>query len=193
MRKYIIEEAEKQKELSENIAELLDGYGTEGDLKLVERDFMSQLEKFTAGFFKTHLVEGGPKQAKNALRALGSEGRRQLKARLLSSHYDSLLRAIEKSTFSIEDIALLSDRDVQKLLREVDNADLAKALKDADYEVQAKIYRNMTPRRAEMLKEDIQYMAPLQPSFVNEAQDKILGVINRLEDSGEIVIAHPAP
>ena len=91
--------------------------------------------------------------------------------------------------FVFEDIVMLDDRAIQKVLREVDTQELSKALKSVDTEVQDKIFRNMSKRAASMLKEDMEYMGPVRLKDVEESQQKIVSVIRRLEDSGEIVIA----
>jgi flagellar motor switch protein FliG len=88
-----------------------------------------------------------------------------------------------------EDIVMLDDRAIQKVLREVDSADLGKALKSVDAEVQDKIYKNMSKRAAAMLKEDMEFMGPIRLKDVEEAQQKIVSIIRHLEDTGEIVVA----
>ena len=88
-----------------------------------------------------------------------------------------------------EDIVMLDDRSIQKVMREVDSQELAKALKSVDTEVQDKIFRNMSKRAASMLKEDMEYMGPVRLKDVEEAQQKIVSIIRHLEDTGEIVIA----
>jgi len=91
--------------------------------------------------------------------------------------------------FVFEDIVMLDDRAIQKVLREVDSQELAKALKSVDSEVQDKIYKNMSKRAAGMLKEDMEYMGPVRLKDVEEAQQKIVSIIRHLEDTGEIVVA----
>ena len=91
--------------------------------------------------------------------------------------------------FVFEDIITLDDRSIQKVLREVDSKDLALALKTASEEVASRIYRNMSKRAAEMLKEDIDYLGPVRLRDVEETQQKIVAVIRRLEDTGEIIIS----
>ena len=100
-----------------------------------------------------------------------------------------LAEEIKKRMFVFEDIVMLDDRSIQKVLREVDGQELAKALKSVDAEVQDKIYRNMSKRAASMLKEDMEYMGPVRLKDVEEAQQKIVSIIRHLEDAGEIVIA----
>lgn len=98
---------------------------------------------------------------------------------------------LNKRIFMFEDIVLLDDRSIQKVLREVDSGELAKALKGADSEVCDKIYRNMSKRAATMLEEEIEYLGHIGIGKINEAKQKIVSVIRRLEESGEVVIVRP--
>ena len=84
---------------------------------------------------------------------------------------------------------LLDDRAIQRVLRDVDNNDLAVALKSSNEEVQAAIFNNMSKRLAEMIKEDMEFMGPVRMKDVEEAQQKIVNIIRKLEDSAEIVIS----
>lgn len=96
---------------------------------------------------------------------------------------------IRKKMFVFEDILLLDDRAIQRVLRDVDNNDLEVALKGANEEVQGVIFRNLSKRLAAMIKEDMEFMGPVRMKDVEEAQQKIVGVIRKLEDSAEIVIS----
>ena len=96
---------------------------------------------------------------------------------------------IRKKMFVFEDILLLDDRAIQRVLRDVDNGDLATALKGSNEEVQNAIFNNLSKRLAAMIKEDMEFMGPVRMKDVEEAQQKIVNVIRKLEDSGEIVIA----
>lgn len=100
-----------------------------------------------------------------------------------------LAEEIKKKMFVFEDIVLLDDRSIQRVLREVDHQDLAKALKAVDPEVQEKIFRNMSKRATQTLKEDMEYMGPLRVKEVEESQQKIVSIIRKLEEQGEIVVA----
>jgi flagellar motor switch protein FliG len=100
-----------------------------------------------------------------------------------------LAEEIKKKMFVFEDIVMLDDRSIQKVMREVDTQELSKALKSVDSEVQDKIYRNMSKRAAQMLKEDMEFMGPVRLKDVEEAQQKIVSIIRHLEDTGEIVVA----
>ncbi|HPY87752.1 MAG TPA: flagellar motor switch protein FliG [Spirochaetota bacterium] len=100
-----------------------------------------------------------------------------------------LAEEIKRRMFVFEDIVLLSDKDIQKVLREVDTTELAKALKGVNSEVQDKIFRNMSKRAASVLREDMDFMGPVRIKDVEEAQQRIVSIIRRLEDSGDIVVA----
>jgi flagellar motor switch protein FliG len=100
-----------------------------------------------------------------------------------------LAEEIKKRMFVFEDIVMLDDKAIQKVMREVDGQELAKALKSVDQEVQDKIFRNMSKRAAGMLKEDMEFMGPVRLKDVEEAQQKIVSIIRRLEDAGDIVVA----
>ena len=96
---------------------------------------------------------------------------------------------IRKKMFVFEDILLLDDRSIQRVLRDVDNNDLAVALKGANENVQAAIFNNLSKRLAAMIREDMEYMGPVRMKDVEEAQQKIVNIIRKLEDSAEIVIS----
>ena len=96
---------------------------------------------------------------------------------------------IRKKMFVFEDILLLDDRSVQRVLRDVDNNDLAVALKGANENVQAAIFNNLSKRLAAMIREDMEFMGPVRMKDVEEAQQKIVNIIRKLEDSAEIVIS----
>ena len=96
---------------------------------------------------------------------------------------------IRKKMFVFEDILLLDDRAIQRVLRDVDNSDLAIALKGANEEVQNAIFNNLSKRLALMIREDMEFMGPVRMKDVEEAQQKIVNTIRRLEDASEIVIS----
>lgn len=100
-----------------------------------------------------------------------------------------LAEEIKKRMFVFEDIVLLDDRSIQKVLREVDSQDLAKALKGVDAEVQEKIFRNMSKRASSLLREDMDFMGPIRLRDVEEAQQKIVNIIRKLEEAGDIIVA----
>ena len=90
--------------------------------------------------------------------------------------------------FVFEDILSLDDRAIQAIMREVDMKDLATALKGTNPDVQNKVFKNMSERAVSMLREDMEFMGPVRLRVVEEAQQKIVAVIRRLEETGELVI-----
>ena len=100
-----------------------------------------------------------------------------------------LAEEIKKRMFVFDDIVTLDNRSIQRFLREVDNSVLVVALKGANEEVQKVIFNNMSKRLVEMIKEDMEYLGPVRLRDVEEAQQKIVNIIRKLEDAGEIVIS----
>ncbi len=113
-------------------------------------------------------------------------------ARLLESLEETdpeLGRALKSDIFLFEDLVLLDDRSVQKVLREVDTQDLAISLKGTSAEVMEKIFRNMSKRAAALLREDMDFMGPVRLRDVEQRQEKIINIIKKLVECGDIIIA----
>ncbi|MBV7272219.1 flagellar motor switch protein FliG [Clostridium thailandense] len=100
-----------------------------------------------------------------------------------------LAEKIKESMFIFEDIVTLDDVSIQRVLREVETKELALALKGCSEEVANAIYRNQSKRAAAALKEDIEFLGPVRLMDVEKSQQKIVSVIRRLDESGEIVIS----
>ncbi|MDE6024471.1 MAG: flagellar motor switch protein FliG [Lachnospiraceae bacterium] len=96
---------------------------------------------------------------------------------------------IRRKMFVFEDILLLDNRAIQTVLREVDNNELAVALKNANEDVKQIIFDNLSSRLSTMIKEDMEFMGPVKLKDVEDAQQKIVNIIRKLEDSGEIIIS----
>ena len=96
---------------------------------------------------------------------------------------------IRRKMFVFEDILALDDKTIQRVLRDVDNNDLAVALKGSNEDVQTVIFNNLSKRLAAMIKEDMDFMGPVRMKDVEEAQQKIVNIIRKLEDTGEIIIS----
>ena len=103
-----------------------------------------------------------------------------------------LAEVIKKRMFVFEDITTLDNKSIQRVLREVDNHQLAVALKGAGEGVKEVIMANVSKRLGAMIEEDLEYMGPKRVKEVEDAQQKIVNVIRRLEDAGEIVISRGA-
>lgn len=100
-----------------------------------------------------------------------------------------LAEEVRKRLFVFEDIINLDDTSIRRILREVDTKDLALALKGSSQDVANRIYKNMSQRAGEMLREDIEFLGPIRLRDVEEAQQRIVQVIRRLDEAGEIVIS----
>ena len=96
---------------------------------------------------------------------------------------------IRRKMFVFEDILSLDDKSIQRVLREVDNNEIAMALKGSTEEVQTVIFNNLSKRLAVMIREDMEFMGPVRLKDVEEAQQKIVNIIRKLEDSAEIIIS----
>jgi flagellar motor switch protein FliG len=100
-----------------------------------------------------------------------------------------LADAVKKLMFVFEDIILLDDRAIQQVLKEVDQKELALVLKGASDEVKEKIFGNMSSRAAEIIKEDMEFMGPVRVRHVEEAQQRVVAIIRRLEEAGEVTVS----
>ncbi len=100
-----------------------------------------------------------------------------------------LASEIRNLMFTFDDILKLTDKDIRELIKEINKEDLIRSLKVAEHELKDKIFKNMSSRAAEMLKEDIELMPPIRLSEVEEAQKKIIETAKRLESEGKITIA----
>lgn len=100
-----------------------------------------------------------------------------------------LAEKVKESMFVFEDIITLDDVSIQRILREIEVKDLALALKGCSDEVANAIFRNQSKRAAASLKEDMEFLGPVRLMDVEKAQQKIVGVIRRLDEAGEIVLS----
>lgn len=112
--------------------------------------------------------------------------------RTLLEHMDATIPEIadqiRSKMFLFEDIAKLDDRAIQRIIREVDLKELAKALRGTREDMKTAIYRNMSSRAAEMLQEELDSMGPMRADQVSRAQRAIVNIVRRLEEQEEIII-----
>jgi len=106
----------------------------------------------------------------------------------LEAEDPDLVEEIRRLMFVFEDINLVDDKGIQSVLKEIENDELSVALKTASDELKSKIFKNMSERAATMINEDMEYMGPVRMSDVEAAQQRIVDVVRRLEDAGEIII-----
>jgi len=154
-------------------------------LREVERVFEKKLSTLSGEDYST---AGGVESIADILNLVDRASEKRI-IETLEDEAPELAEEIKKRMFIFEDIVLLSDRDIQKIMREVDSQELSKALKSVESEVQEKIFRNMSKSAATMLKEDMEYMGPIRLKDVEEAQQKIVAIIRKLQDDGEIITA----
>ncbi|WP_158737690.1 flagellar motor switch protein FliG [Alteribacillus sp. YIM 98480] len=100
-----------------------------------------------------------------------------------------LAEEIKKRMFVFEDIVTLDNRSIQRVIRDVENEDLQLSMKVASEEVKELVFNNMSQRMAETFREEMEFMGPVRLRDVEESQTRIVSVIRKLEESGEIVIA----
>ena len=106
----------------------------------------------------------------------------------LEDESPELVDEIRRLMFVFEDVNQVDDKGIQAVLKEIDNDQLTLALKTASEELSEKIFRNMSERAVTMIKEEMQFMPPVRVADVEAAQQKIVDVVRRLEDAGEIII-----
>ena len=106
----------------------------------------------------------------------------------LEGEYPDLVEQIRRLMFVFEDIKLVNDKGIQSVLKEIDNDDLALALKTASDELKEKVFKNMSDRASQLIGEDMEYMGPVRVSDVEAAQQRIVDVVRGLEDAGDIII-----
>ena len=110
----------------------------------------------------------------------------------INDRNEELAEEIRARLFTFEDLIVLEDRDLQLVLREVDQKDLQLALRGVDVSVVEKVLSNMSQRGAEMMREDMAASAPQRKAVVEEAQGKIVAAVRRLEDAGALIIRRGA-
>ncbi len=174
---------EKQADVAKRIA-MMDRTSPEV-IKEVERVLERKLSSLIN---QDYSIAGGVDAVVNILNTV-DRGTEKRIMESLEIEEPELAEEIRKKMFVFEDILLLDDRAIQRVLRDVDNSDLGVALKGANDEVQSAIFKNLSSRLAAMIKEDMEFMGPVRMKDVEEAQQKIVGIIRKLEDSAEIVIS----
>lgn len=171
------------KEVQEKVSALLDSYSQK---KNCDADVLSAV-----GFV---LKKSGFYGAKAAREVLGEKdalfmAMMRERAGSLFAENPLLSMNLEHHLTSMEILTQVDDRGVQKWLRDVSNDELAKALKGASIDVQDKVFRNMSHRAAAMLQEDMEYMGPVRKSDILESQKKVMAILKKLEEDGDIVIS----
>jgi len=130
---------------------------------------------------------GGVKSAAEILNMIGQSAERSILSKI-NEQAPELATSIKNLMFVFEDIVNLDDRSIQRVLKEVDNKDLALALKHVSPEVKKRVTSNLSQRAAQTIQEEIDYMGPVRLKDVEEAQQRVVDIIRSLEESGQVVI-----
>lgn len=143
--------------------------------------------KMASVFSQGFTFAGGVKEVAEILNRVERGTEKTIMAEL-EDQDPELAEEIARLMFTFDDLKYVEDSGIQKALREVEQKELALALKGANEEISEKIFRNMSERARDIVKEEMEYMGPVRLRNVEEAQQKIVAVIRRLEDAGEIII-----
>ncbi|MCL1884803.1 MAG: flagellar motor switch protein FliG [Defluviitaleaceae bacterium] len=174
---------DKQAEVARRIA-LMEGTSPEV-IKEVEKVFE---KKLSALMTEDYTQAGGVDAIVEILNAVDRTTEKHI-IETLEVEDIELAEEIRRKMFVFEDILMLSNRDVQQVLREVDQKELGIALKGCSDELKNHIFSNLSKRLASMIQEDMDYMGPIRRSDMEESQQKIVNIVRRLQESGEIIVA----
>jgi flagellar motor switch protein FliG len=175
--------AEKQADVARRIATM---GGTSPDvIKEVEKVFE---KKLSALMTEDYTNVGGVDSIVDILTSVDRTTEKRILETLEVEDIE-LSEEIRRKMFVFEDILSLSNRDVQNVLKEVDQKELGIALKGCSDELKQHILGNLSKRLAAMIQEDMDYMGPIRRSDMEEAQQKIVNIVRRMQDSGEIIVA----
>ena len=187
---------------SSKSAEILTGLPTAKQLEVVSRvtnmeqtnpevikEVERGLELRLSGLMTQVLEKAGGVEAVAEMLNLADRATEKSILEALESEDPDLVEQIRRLMFVFEDMLLVNDKGVQAVLKEIDNDELSLALKTATDELKEKIFSNMSERAAQLVKEDMEYMGPVRVSDVEAAQQRIVDVVRRLEDAGEIIIS----
>ena len=163
------------------------------DMETTNPEILGEIEKIVENKFSSVMVQdfskaGGIDTLANILNRADRNTEKNV-IELLEVENPTLAEEVRELMFVFEDIINLDDRAIQRILREVDTKDLALSLKGTKADLKEKIFRNMSDRAQEMLKDEIEYLGPVRAKEVQEVQTKIIGIIRNLEVFGEIVIS----
>ncbi len=187
--------------LPEKASEILSGLSDEKKVEVVSRisrmeqtspevikEVEKSLEQRLSGLMADGLQRVGGVESVASILNLVDRSTEKGILEALEQEDPELVEQIRRLMFVFEDILLVNDRGVQAFLKEVETADLVLALRTATDELKEKIFSNMSERAAQNIKEEMEYMGPVRLSDVEGAQQKIVDIVRRLEEAGEIII-----
>jgi flagellar motor switch protein FliG len=174
---------EEQAEVARRVAKM-----AETRPEVVEQVEAVMRQKLSNVIAQEYAAAGGVKSLADILNHSDRSTERNVLDELAKNEAD-LAEEVRLLLFTFEDIVKLDDRSIQMVLKEVDQKDLAIALRGVSEDVGHRIYSNMSERGAELLKEEIEFQPPQRRRVIEEAQGRIVGVVGRLEEAGAIVIS----
>jgi flagellar motor switch protein FliG len=157
-------------------------------MERVSQDMINQVEQILEqriDFSQQGSQFGGVRAAAEIINLVGSTIERSILESISIKNPD-LATEIKNLMFVFEDIVYLDDRTIQSILKDVDQKDLAMALKSANEEVQQKMFKNMSERAAAIIREEMDYTGPAKLKDVEAAQQNILDIVHKKEEAGEI-------
>lgn len=154
----------------------------------VIREVEAGLENRLSDIVSQTFDKAGGVEAAAAILNLADRSTEKTILESLETDDPDLVEQIRRLMFVFEDILLVNDKGIQAVLKEIDNDEMALALKTASDELKEKIFSNMSTRAAQLISEDMEYMGPVRLSDVEGAQQKIVDIVRRLEDAGEIIV-----
>jgi len=179
------------------LAELTPELQSEVSLRIAQMEkiapeILTEIESTLEGHFERTGGEmsasGGAKAIAEILNLVDTSAEKNILQSLEAEDSD-LAAEIKNMMFVFDDVVLLDDRSIQRLLKEVETKDIAIALKATIDEVKSKIFQNVSERVATMIKEEMEFMGPTRLSDVEAAQGRIVEAVRRLEEEGQIIIS----
>jgi flagellar motor switch protein FliG len=153
-------------------------------LREIEESLAAELQAIITG----QVTEiGGPKKVAEILNMTGRSTEKAVLEKL-DAQDPEIAEEIRNMMFTFDDIARLTDREIQLVLREVDTKDLAVALKGAQPEMQDRIFSNVSERVSTMIKEEMEFSGPVRLSDVEEVQLRIVQTVRQLEEAGQVTV-----
>jgi flagellar motor switch protein FliG len=161
-------------------------------MEKISPEIINELEGVLEGQFeevgtRDLSISGGTKTVAEILNLIETSTEKAI-LETMEAENPELAAEIKNLMFVFEDIIILDDRSIQRVLKDVETKDLAIALKAASDEVKEKIFKNVSERVGGMIQEEIEFMGPMRLTDVELAQQRIVETIRRLQDEGQIII-----
>ncbi|MBN1916643.1 MAG: flagellar motor switch protein FliG, partial [Verrucomicrobia bacterium] len=148
----------------------------------------SVLRKQVSSYKQNLRTVGGARAVASILNLINRSTEKRILESLKEKEWE-IAEEVKKLMFVFEDLVLVEDKSMQRVLKEIDIKDVTVALKAASDEVKAKFFSNLSKRAVEMIQEELEYMGPVKLKTVEEAQQKIVNIVRTLDEQGEVLIA----